>query len=113
MLVIRVELSYEVVEVCKCGLNRCENGEPLRKWIVLSTWGRKRRQRMKDVNKDAVDTMNEKYEVWETLKSMLSNKGLGIKAKKCLYERAIGPTALFGAEICGMRSAKRRKVNVF
>ena len=40
---------------------------------------------------------------------MLSNRGLGITAKKCLYERVIVPTA-FMERI--MRSAKRRKVNV-
>ena len=46
------------------------------------------------------------------LKSVLSNRGLGIKAKKCQYEGVIVPTALYGAEACGMRSAERRKVNV-
>ena len=47
------------------------------------------------------------------LKSVLSNTGLGIKAKQCLYEGVIiVPTALYGAEACGMRSAKRRKVNI-
>ena len=46
------------------------------------------------------------------LKSVLSNRGLGIKGKKCLYERVIVPTALYGAEAWGMRSAERRKVNV-
>ena len=29
-----------------------------------------------------------------------------------LYERVILPTALYGAEVWGMRSAERRKVNV-
>ena len=43
---------------------------------------------------------------------MLNNRGLGIKAKKFLYEGVIVPTALYGAEAWGMRSAKRRKVNV-
>ena len=42
----------------------------------------------------------------------LSNRGQGIKAKKCLYEGVIVPTALNGAEALGMRSAERRKVNV-
>ena len=32
-------------------------------------------------------------------KSVLSNRGLGIKAKKCLYEGVIIPTALYGAEV--------------
>ena len=37
---------------------------------------------------------------------------MGIKAEKCLYEGVIAPTALYGAEAWGMRSAERRKVNV-
>ena len=43
--------------------------------------------------------------------SVPSNRGMGIKAKKCLYG-VIVPTALYGAEALGMRSAQRRKVNV-
>ena len=43
---------------------------------------------------------------------MLSNRGLGIKAKKCLYEGVIVPTALYSVEAWGMRSVERRKVNV-
>ena len=46
------------------------------------------------------------------LKSVLRNRGLGIKAKKCLHEGEIVPTALYGAEAWGMRSAERRKMNV-
>ena len=46
------------------------------------------------------------------MKSVLSNRGLGIKAKKCLYEGVIVPTALYGAEVWGMRSAVRRNANV-
>ena len=42
---------------------------------------------------------------------MLSNRGLGIQAKKRLYEGVIVPTALYGAEAWGMRSDERRKVN--
>ena len=37
---------------------------------------------------------------------------MGIKAKKCLYEGVIVPTALYGAEAWGMRSAERKDVNV-
>ena len=44
------------------------------------------------------------------LKRVLSNRGLGIKAKKCLCEGVIVPTSLYGAEASGMRSAERRKV---
>ena len=62
--------------------------------------------------RDVVQRMNEGYRAWGALKSVLSNRVLGIKAKKCLYERVIVPTALYGAEAWGMRSAERRKVNV-
>ena len=62
--------------------------------------------------RDVVHRMNEGYRAWGALKSVLSNKGLGIKAKKCLYEGVIVPTALYGAEAWGMRSTERRKVNV-
>ena len=60
---------------------------------------------------DVVQRMNEGYRAWGPLKSVLSNRGLGIKAKKCLYEGVIVPTALYGAVALGMRSAERRKVN--
>ena len=57
--------------------------------------------------------MNEGYRAWGALKNVLSNRGLGIKAKnKCLYEGVIVPTALYGAEAWSMRSAERREVNV-
>ena len=56
--------------------------------------------------------MNEGYRAWGALKSVLSNRGLGIKAKTCLYEGVIVSTALYGAEAWGMRSAERRKENV-
>ena len=56
-------------------------------------------------------TMNEGYRAWGALKSVLSNIGLGIKAK-CLYKGIIVPTALYGAEAWGMRSAERREANV-
>ena len=42
--------------------------------------------------------MNEGYSVWGVLKSVMSNRGLGTKAKKCLYEGVSVPTSLYGAE---------------
>ena len=44
--------------------------------------------------RDVEPRMNEGYRVWRALKSVLSNRGLGIKAKKCLHEGVIVPTAL-------------------
>ena len=56
--------------------------------------------------------MNEGYRAWGALKSELSIRGMSIKAKKCLYEGVIFPTASYRAEAWDMRSAERRKVNV-
>ena len=55
-----------------------------------------------------VHRMNEWYRA--QLKSVLINRGLGLKAEKCLYEGVIVPTALNGAEAWCMRSAERRNV---
>ena len=63
-------------------------------------------------DRDVVHRMNEEYRTLGALKSVLSNRGLGIKDKKCLYEGVILPTALYGAEAWGMRSAERKKLNV-
>ena len=38
---------------------------------------------------DVVHSMNEGYRAWGARKSVLSSRGLGIKAKKCLYEGVI------------------------
>ena len=46
-------------------------------------------------DRDVVHRMNEGYRAWGVLKSALSNRGLGIKAKKCLYEGVIVKTALY------------------
>ena len=62
--------------------------------------------------RDVVHRINEGYRAWGALKSVLSNRGLEIKDKKCLYEGVIVPTAWYGAEAWGMRSAERRKVIV-
>ena len=57
--------------------------------------------------RDVVHRMNEGYRTWGALKIVLSDRGLGIKTKKCLYEGVVVPTALYGAEAWGMRSAER------
>ena len=48
--------------------------------------------------RDVVHRMNEGYRTCGALISVLRNRGMGIMAKKCLYEREIVPTALYGAE---------------
>ena len=47
--------------------------------------------------------MNEGHRVWVALKSVLSNRGLGIKAKKWLREGVIVPTELYGSEAWGKK----------
>ena len=51
-----------------------------------------------------VHRVNEGSRAWFALKSVMSNRALLIKAKKCLYEGVIiVPTALSGADAWGMR----------
>ena len=51
--------------------------------------------------RDVVHRMNEGYSAWGEMKSALSSRELRIKAKKCLHERVIVPTPLYGAEAWG------------
>ena len=50
---------------------------------------------------DVAHRMNDGYRAWGALKSVLSNRELWIKAKKCLNEGVIVSTALYGAETWG------------
>ena len=52
-----------------------------------------------------VHKMNEGYRAWGALESVLSNRGFGIKANKCLYERVyctngVVPSRGMGYEKC-------------
>ena len=49
-----------------------------------------------------VHRKNKGYRAWGALESVLSNRVLGIKAKKCLYEGVIVPMALYRAEAWGV-----------
>ena len=102
---LRVNLGKSKVMRCSRYGNRDRmhvilNGEPLEEvdcfkylgWQVADNGG---------CEKDVVHRMNEGYRAWGTLKSVLSIRGLCIKAKKCLYEGVIEPTALCGAEAWG------------
>ena len=51
--------------------------------------------------RDVVHRMNEGYRAWGVVKSVLSNRGLGIKEKMCLHQGVIVPTALYEAEAGG------------
>ena len=73
------------------------NGEPLEEVDCFKYLGS---QMTADggYERDVVHRINEGYRAWGVLKSVLSNRGLGIMAKKCLYQGVIVPTALYGAE---------------
>ena len=62
--------------------------------------------------RDVEHRMNEGYRAWGALKCVLNNRRLGFYAKKCQYQGVIVPTALYGADAWGMRSAERRKLNI-
>ena len=87
------------------------NGEPLEEVDCFKYLGS---QVASDVGceRDVAHRMNEAYRAWGGLKSVLSNRGLGIIAKKCLNEGVIVPTALYGPEAWGMRNAERSKAKV-
>ena len=84
------------------------NGEPLEEMDCFKYLGP---QVAADIGCEryVVHRMNEEYRAWEVLKSVLSNRGLGIKAKKCLYEGVIVPMALYRVEAGGTRSAEKGK----
>ena len=76
------------------------NSEPLEEvdcfkylWSQVAADGR--------CERDVMHRLNEGYRAWGVLKSVLSNRELGIIAKKCLYKGVIEPTALYGAEAWG------------
>ena len=50
--------------------------------------------------RDVVHRMNEGYRAFGALKSVLGNRGLGLKAKKCLYEGEIVRSRGMGYEKC-------------
>ena len=49
-----------------------------------------------------VHKINEEYRVWEAVKSVLSNRGLWINAKKCQHDTVIVPMASYRPEALGM-----------
>ena len=61
------------------------NGKPLEEVDCFKYLGS---QVAADVGRerDVIHRMNGEYEAWGALNSVLSNRGLGMRAKKCLYE---------------------------
>ena len=61
------------------------NGEPLEEADCFKYLG-SQVAADRGCKRDVVHGMHEGYRAWGALKSVLSNRGLRIKAKKCLYE---------------------------
>ena len=59
------------------------NGEPLEELDIFSYLG-SQVEADGGCERDVIHRMNERYRAWRALKSVLGNRGLGIKAKKCL-----------------------------
>ena len=76
------------------------NGEPLEEVDCFKYMGSQVGAH-EGCERDVVHRMNEGYRAWGALKSVLSNRGLRIKAKNCVSEVVIVPTALYGAEAWG------------
>ena len=77
------------------------NGEPLEEVDCFKYLG-SQVAADRGCERDVVHIMNEGYNAWGELKSVLSSRGLGIKAKKCLYEGVIVPTSLYKTEARGI-----------
>ena len=77
------------------------NGEPLQELDCFKYLGS---QVAADggCERNVVHRMNEGYRSWGALKRVLTNRGLGMNAKNCLYEGVIVPTELYGAEAWGI-----------
>ena len=70
------------------------NGEPLEEVDCFKyLWSQVAADR--GCERDMVHRMNQGYRAWGVLKSMPSNRGLGMNAMKCLYEGVIVPTELY------------------
>ena len=82
------------------------NGEPLDEVDCFKYMGS---QVAADVGceRGVLHRMNQGYRAWGALKSVLSNRGRGIKAKKCLHDGVIVPTALYRAEAWGVLREKK------
>ena len=94
-----------MLEACKCGADECKTKwrsveEVFHQSEEVECFKYLDSQVAADggCESDVVHRMNEGFKAWGAMKSVLCNRGLGINAKKCLYEGVIVPTVLYGAE---------------
>lgn len=66
-----------------------------------------------DVQGEVVYRINEGKKVLGAVNRVFKSRNVGLNVKRCVYERVIVPTVLYGAETWGLRESERRKLNVF
>ena len=62
---------------------------------------------------EVVYRINEGQKVLGAVNRVFKSRNVGLNVKKCVYERVIVPTVLYGAETWGLRESERKKLNVF
>ena len=65
------------------------------------------------VNVEVSHRVKEASKCMGGMKSVLSNRALGMNAKRRLYEGVVVPTAMYGAETWNVREAERNRLDVF
>ena len=57
--------------------------------------------------------INEGQKVLGAVNRVFKSWNVGLNVNKCVYERVIMPTVLYGTETWGLRESERKKLNVF
>ena len=63
--------------------------------------------------KEVISRVNEGGKVWGAVNRVVGSMNVRLDVKKCLYERVVVPTVLYGSEAWSMREKERKKLNVF
>ena len=66
-----------------------------------------------DVVDEVEYRINEGQKVLGAVNRVFKSRNVGLNVKKCVYERVIVLTVLYGAETWGLRESERKKLNVF
>jgi len=62
---------------------------------------------------EVVYRLNEGAKVLGVVNRVVRSMNVSLGAKRCLYERVVVPTVLYGAETWALRESERKKLNVF
>lgn len=113
---LRVNVSKSKVMRCSreenvIGMNVRMNGEQMEEvksfdylGVCIAATG--------ELNDEVRHRVEEGCKSWGALKSVMRCRGLGMDAKKRLYESVVVPTVLYGSETWGMKEAEKRRLDV-